>query len=142
VSFLSKLNPLSWIADVIKEPINEWQKRKTIKVQQEDKELEREHEARMKKIDVAFELAKQGQKIEADWDTAAQNNMKHSWKDEWFTLLFSIPLVAAFIPYLQPYILKGFEVLKQTPDWYMWLVVGIVTATFGLRWMFGRIKLK
>lgn len=142
MSFLSKLNPLSWIADIVKEPINEWQKRKTLVVENEAKELEREHEVRLKKIDVAQELAKQGQKIEADWDTSAQNNMKHSWKDEWFTLLFSIPLVAAFIPILQPYILKGFETLEQTPRWYMWLVVGIVTATFGLRWMFGRINFK
>ncbi|PLY08401.1 MAG: hypothetical protein C0625_02100 [Arcobacter sp.] len=142
MSILSKLNPLSWIADIVKEPIVEWQKRKTLKVENEAKELDREHEVRLKKMDIAAKLAEKGQQVEADWDTNAQNNMKHSWKDEWFVFLFSIPLIAAFIPHFQPYILEGFKTLKQTPDWYMWLVVGIVIATFGLRWMFGRIKIR
>ncbi|PLY06773.1 MAG: hypothetical protein C0625_07985 [Arcobacter sp.] len=102
MSLLSKLNPLQWIADIAKEPIVEWQKRKTLAVQNEENVLQRDHEVRLKKMDVALELAKSGQQIEADWDTAAQNNMQHSWKDEWFTLLFSIPLVAAFFPWFQP----------------------------------------
>lgn len=142
MSILSKLNPLNWVLDVVKEPIAEWQKRKTLKVENESKQLDREHEVRLKKIDVALELAKKGQEIESNWDNVAQNNMQHSLKDEWFVLLFSIPLIAAFIPDLQEDILKGFEILEQTPDWYKWLVAGIVVATFGLRWMFGRIKFK
>lgn len=142
MSWLSKLNPFSFIADIAKEPIKEWQKRKTLKIQNEAKYLDKEHEIKMKKLDINFELAKQGQKIEANWDANAQNNMKYTWKDEWFVILFSIPLIAAFIPSLQDDILKGFEVLSKTPDWYMWLLIGIVTATFGLRWMFSKIKLK
>lgn len=141
-TWIEKLNPLKWIADVIKEPINEWQKRKTLKVEEESKQLQRDHEVTLKKIDISYELAKQGIQIEADWDRAAQENQKYSWKDEWFVFLFSIPLIAAFIPEYQSYILQGFEVLEKTPDWYMWLVVGIVTATFGLRWMFSKIRIK
>jgi len=141
MSLLSKLNPLSWIADIVKEPVVEWQKRKTLKVQNQEKQLDREHEIKMKKIDVAYELAKNGQKVEANWDTNAQEQMKYSWKDEWFVFLFSIPLISAFIPNLQAQILKGFEVLNKTPTWYMWLVIGIVIATFGLRWMLSKISL-
>lgn len=128
------------IVNVVKEPIVEWQKRKTIEVENESKERDRQHELNLKKIDIAFELAKQGQQIEADWDTNAQQDMKTSWKDEFYVILFSIPLVMAFIPDMQDIVLKGFETLNKTPDWYMLLVTGIVASVFGLRWLISRKK--
>lgn len=126
------------IINIVKEPINEWQKRKTLEVEIKDKDKERQHELNIKKIDVANELAKQGIQIEADWDTNAQQDMKTSWKDEYLTILFSVPLILAFIPATQESILKGFETLNKTPDWYMMLVMGIVAAVFGLRWLISR----
>lgn len=128
------------IVNLVKEPIVEWQKRKTIEVENESKERDRQHELNLKKIDIAFELAKQGQQIEADWDTNAQQDMKTSWKDEFYVILFSIPLVMAFIPDMQDIVLKGFETLNKTPDWYMLLVTGIVASVFGLRWLISRKK--
>ena len=128
------------IANIVKEPIVEWQKRKTLEVAQVDKAREREHELNLKKIDVATELAKQGQKIEADWDTNAQQDMKTSWKDEYLTILFSIPLILAFFPQTQDTVLKGFETLDKTPEWYMVLVGGIVASAFGLRGLLSRSK--
>lgn len=128
------------IVSVVKEPIVEWQKRKTIEVENESKERDRQHELNLKKIDIAFELAKQGQQIEADWDTNAQQDMKTSWKDEFYVILFSIPLIMAFIPDMQDIVLKGFETLNKTPDWYMLLVTGIVASVFGLRWLISRKK--
>ena len=142
MGWLEKLNPLGFITDIVKAPLEEWQKRKTIKVENEEKRLQREHEIRLKKIDVNLELAKQGMQIEADWDRAAQEDMKHTWKDEYFAILFSIPLIASFVPQLQEHMLRGFEILDKTPDWYKWLIIGIVVATFGLRWMFNKIKLR
>ena len=126
------------IINIVKEPINEWQKRKTLEVEIQDKDKERIHELNIKKIDVANELAKQGIQIEADWDTNAQQDMKTSWKDEYLTILFSVQLILAFIPATQESILKGFETLNKTPDWYMMLVMGIVAAVFGLRWLISR----
>lgn len=128
------------IVNVVKEPIVEWQKRKTIEVENESKERDRQHELNLKKIDIAFELAKQGQQIEADWDTNAQQDMKTSWKDEFYVILFSIPLIMAFIPDMQDIVLKGFETLNKTPDWYMLLITGIVASVFGLRWLISRKK--
>ena len=128
------------IVNLVKEPIVEWQKRKTIEVENESKERDRQHELNLKKVDIAFELAKQGQQIEADWDTNAQQDMKTSWKDEFYVVLFSIPLVMAFIPDMQDIVLKGFETLNKTPDWYMLLVTGIVASVFGLRWLISRKK--
>ena len=123
------------IVNLVKEPIVEWQKRKTIEVENENKERDRQHELNLKKVDIAFELAKQGQQIEADWDTNAQQDMKTSWKDEFYVILCSIPLIMAFIPDMQDIVLKGFETLDKTPDWYMLLVTGIVASVFGLRWL-------
>lgn len=128
------------IVNLVKEPIVEWQKRKTIEVENESKERDRQHELNLKKVDIAFELAKQGQQIEADWDTNAQQDMKTSWKDEFYVILFSIPLIMAFIPDMQDIVLKGFETLNKTPDWYMLLVIGIVASVFGLRWLISRKK--
>lgn len=128
------------IVNLVKEPVMEWQKRKTIEVENESKERDRQHELNLKKVDIAFELAKQGQQIEADWDTNAQQDMKTSWKDEFYVILFSIPLIMAFIPDMQDIVLKGFETLNKTPDWYMLLVTGIVASVFGLRWLISRKK--
>ena len=128
------------IVNLVKEPIVEWQKRKTMEVENESKERDRQHELNLKKVDIAFELAKQGQQIEADWDTNAQQDMKTSWKDEFYVILFSIPLIMAFIPDMQDIVLKGFETLNKTPDWYMLLVTGIVASVFGLRWLISRKK--
>ena len=128
------------IVNLVKEPIVEWQKRKTIEVENESKERDRQHELNLKKVDIAFELAKQGQQIEADWDTNAQQDMKTSWKDEFYVILFSVPLIMAFIPDMQDIVLKGFETLNKTPDWYMLLVTGIVASVFGLRWLISRKK--
>ena len=139
MNWLSKI--FEPIASIIKEPLVEWQKRKTLEVEQVDKALEREHELNVKKVDVNLELAKQGMQIEADWDTTAQTQMTTTWKDEWFVFLFSIPLFLAFMPEYQEMVLKGFEVLEKTPDWYRWLLAGIVMATFGLRWMFSKINM-
>ena len=135
--FSSILEP---IIGIIKEPIVEWQKRKTLEVELEDKILNRQHELNLKKMDIAGELAKQGIQVEADWDARAQADMATSWKDEYLLILFSLPLVLAFFPQTQQAVLNGFAILDKTPEWYMFLVVGIVSAVYGLRWYISRKK--
>lgn len=138
---------MSWITDVVTgifsvvaDPIKEWQKRETLKVEQQDKQLERQHELNLKKADAGIELAKQGIQIEANWDNIAQNNMQYTWKDEYLVIIFTIPLILAFIPDMQPYVKSGFEAIKTTPEWYRYSVMGIVMATFGLRWYMKSIR--
>ena len=56
------------------------------------------------------------------------------WKDELWTLIFAAPLIAIFFPYLQPYVISGFEALNtQVPDWYLAFVAIAVSAAFGYR---------
>lgn len=68
---------------------------------------------------------------DANWELAQISNS--GWKDEFVLLLLSIPLVLVFIPPLQPYVLNGFAVLAQCPDWYRWLVMVIFSAIYGVR---------
>lgn len=138
---------MSWFATIlepivglVKEPIVEWQKRKTLEVELESKILDRQHELNLKKMDIAGELAKQGVQVEADWDARAQADMATSWKDEYLLILFSIPLILSFFPSTQQVVLDGFTILEKTPEWYMFLVSGIVSAVYGLRWLMSRKK--
>ena len=74
------------------------------------------------------------QQQEGDYNTAAQEGMKYSWKDEWLTLLWSAPFIMCFIPATQEFVKAGFEVLKSsTPEWYQWGFIGILVASFGLK---------
>lgn len=131
---------LGVITNPITEVIKGYQQRKTVEVELEAKILDRQHELNLKKMDIAAELAKQGLQVEADWDARAQADMSSSWKDEYLLILFSIPLVAAFFTRTQDDVLKGFAILEQTPDWYILMITGIVSATFGLRWLLSRKK--
>lgn len=78
----------------------------------------------------------------ADWEKIQAQNAGTSWKDEWLTLLFSIPLILAFIPSMVPYVKDGFAVLEQMPKWYQYALSVIVAASFGVRSAIGFIKAK
>lgn len=79
---------------------------------------------------------------EADWEKIMAENSGNSWKDEWLTLLFSIPLILAFIPSMVPYVHEGFKVLEIMPDWYQYTLSVIVAASFGVRSAIGFMKAK
>src|SRR5210317_291765 len=78
----------------------------------------------------------------ADWEKIQAQNAGTSWKDEWLTLLFSIPLIMAFIPSMVPYVDKGFEVLKGMPTWYQYALSVVVAASFGIRSAIGFMRAK
>jgi hypothetical protein len=56
-----------------------------------------------------------------------------SWKDEWLVILFSIPLILAFIPGMEDIVSRGFQQLEQMPEWYQYSLGVIVAASFGVR---------
>jgi hypothetical protein len=70
---------------------------------------------------------------EADWDKVQAEASKDSWKDEWLTILISIPLIMAFFPGLASYIDDGFKILEQCPEWYRYLVGVVFAASFGIK---------
>jgi len=73
----------------------------------------------------------------ADWETAMARASQQSWKDEWLTLLFSVPLVLCFFPATVEYVQAGFEALEAMPDWYQYSLSVIIAASFGVRSVMG-----
>ena len=71
---------------------------------------------------------------ELDWDIEAIKATQNSWKDEWITLLFSIPLILAFCgDWGNQVVQAGFTSLDAMPTWYQYSLGGIVSASIGMR---------
>ena len=70
---------------------------------------------------------------EIDWDLEMAKGSHSSWKDEWLVILFSIPLILAFIPGMGDVVANGFQQLEQMPQWYQYSLGVIVAASFGVR---------
>ena len=127
---------------IIKEPIVEWQRRKTIKAEAVTV-IEKLHaEAELSRAKVTLEMAKKGQKIEADWDSRAQEQMKYSWKDEILMLILYFPVVTLFLSAFTPEeygfqdrIIESVKALEEFPMWYVVILLGIVATVFALRWL-------
>jgi len=76
---------------------------------------------------------------EIDFAIATQKNMAESWRDEWFTIILSIPLLIVFgaiffgkpewIDKLQ----EGFSTLNNLPEWYIWALMASIASSFGLK---------
>jgi|TARA_X000001382_G_scaffold12483_1_gene8243 hypothetical protein len=85
------------------------------------------------KIEAETEVLQQQIKGEIDWDVEAIKGTKESWKDEYLTILFSIPLLLCFLPFTVEYVERGFAALAMTPDWYKYTLGVIVSASFGIK---------
>jgi len=70
---------------------------------------------------------------ELDWDLEMARGSQSSWKDEWLVILFSVPLILAFIPGMEGIVAHGFAQLEAMPDWYQYSLGVIVAASFGVR---------
>ena len=65
-------------------------------------------------------------------DVALINAQKDSIKDEVVTVTFMLILVCHFIPYTQPYMARGWEILKNA-DPMFWIIISIiVSASMGV----------
>ena len=70
---------------------------------------------------------------EASWDSIQAEASKSSWKDEWLTILVSIPMIMAFIPGMKDEVMNGFDVLASCPEWYQYLIGVVFAASFGIK---------
>jgi hypothetical protein len=74
-----------------------------------------------------------------EYAIATQKNMQNSWRDEWFTVILSLPLLIVFgaiffgkpewIDKLQ----EGFSTLNNLPEWYIWALMASIASSFGLK---------
>ena len=71
---------------------------------------------------------------EIDWDLKMADASASSWKDEWLTIIFSVPLVLSFCgEWGRQIVDDGFAALSTMPDWYQYTLGVIVAASFGVR---------
>lgn len=77
---------------------------------------------------------------DANWEAIMAKHSGQSWKDEWLTILFSIPLILVFFPPLVDDVQAGFEALETMPSWYQYTLSIIVAASFGVRSAIGVMK--
>ena len=115
----------------------------------EGKKIEKEATMEIKKIEALgrVEAAKALAQIEAEYDNYAQLAMKTSWKDEYLVIILSMPYLVSFaVPFIalfsdvdmSPQVAEAWRIIGTAPDWYQWSFMGVIIATFGLRWMAGR----
>jgi hypothetical protein len=92
------------------------------------------------KAEAEAEVMKVAATHEAGWEKIMAEASKDSWKDEAWTILFIAIIAMCFIPPLQQYVNRGFEVLSTTPDWFQWAMYASIAASFGLRGIKGLKK--
>lgn len=69
----------------------------------------------------------------AEWELIQAENGAHSWKDEFWTIVLSIPAIGCFIPGGAEVMVEGFEAMKAMPDFYQYWLSVAVLAAFGMR---------
>jgi len=92
------------------------------------------------KAEAEAEVMKVAATHEAGWEKIMAQASQDSWKDEAWTVLFIVIIAMCFIPPLQPYVDRGFEVLESTPDWFQYAMYASIAASFGLRSLKGMRK--
>jgi hypothetical protein len=104
------------------------------------KYMERKQVEAQGKVDLAkarvqgeIDLKKTQMQGDQEYDVKVAEQMETSWKDEWLTILLSIPAILCFIPGGAKYVADGFGALKDTPEWYQWAFLGMIIASFGLK---------
>jgi hypothetical protein len=70
---------------------------------------------------------------ESGWERIMAEASKNSWKDEYLTIIFSIPLIMAFVPGMEEIVKSGFAQLEAMPEWYQLSLGAVVAASFGIR---------
>ena len=76
---------------------------------------------------------------DADWESKMADASANSWKDEWFAILLSAPIVAVLYgvgfndPAVMGRVHDAFEALGNLPEWYQYLLFIAVTSSFGIR---------
>ena len=120
-------NWVSFIPELFK-PITEglrgWNQRKAVKLESDIRIAQAVTEAKIS-------LLANGQKADIAWENLSIQNS--GWKDEFWTIVLSIPMIMCFIPGLVDYVSLGFEALTKTPEWYQWAVSIAIGSAFGVR---------
>lgn len=93
-----------------------------------------ETEAKVAKAKAEAQIMLSAATSEAEWERVMAQGSQQSWKDEWLTILFSIPLILSFCgDWGRVIVEQGFAALEVMPEWYQYTLGVIVAASFGIR---------
>ena len=85
------------------------------------------------KVEGEINAIQQASQNAADWEKIHAKGSQSSWKDEFWTIIFAVPLVLGFIPGAQEHVTAGFNSFADMPEWYQYTLVTMVLASFGIR---------
>lgn len=102
-------------------------------------EIKAEAETKLAIAKGQIRMAEEGQMQNFNLDHVAMKNMEKSYKDELILIVFMTPMVLAFIPSMDIYALRGFEVIQQMPEWYQYTLIGMVVVIYGMRGMLEKV---
>tara|TARA_R100001224_G_scaffold107638_1_gene83165 strand:+ start:937 stop:1308 length:372 start_codon:yes stop_codon:yes gene_type:complete len=86
------------------------------------------HEAKMKVI-----------QNDGDWENKAIDASANSWKDEFWTLVLSVPIfmigysIVVGDPEIVERVESGFAALSNLPEWYQYLLFIAISSSFGIK---------
>lgn len=89
-------------------------------------------DAKLETTKAKAEVMKKVAAGELDWNQAMAEASASSWKDEWLTILVSIPLILAFTGN-EDVVMRGFAALETMPDFYKTAVGVVFAASFGVQ---------
>ena len=78
-------------------------------------------------------------KNDADWESKMADASKDSWKDEFWTIVLSVPIfmvgyaIAANDVTVIDRVSSAFKALEQLPEWYQYLLFIAISSSFGVR---------
>ncbi len=124
---------IKMVAAPLTQVVTGWQKRKTVKLEGELAVSKAKTEAHVEKI-------KTGQAADIAWEKTSLD--QSGWKDEYWTIVLSVPMIMCFIPGLVDYVVSGFNALQGTPEWYRYSVGVAIGSAFGVRQFTNFMKLK
>ena len=97
-------------------------------------------ETKKAKQELKLTTIKATQKLKEDqiagtvaWEQSAVDQMKGSWKDEFVLLALMVPAICSFLPFMQPHIARGFEILETLPEYYTHLLYLACSVSLGVR---------
>jgi hypothetical protein len=102
-------------------------------------EIKAEADIKLAKATAITKMAEAGQAQNYDLDRLAMENMSKSWKDEVILIVFLAPMIMAFIPSLKDSALAGFGVIALMPEWYRYIIIGMVVVIYGLRGLLEKV---
>ena len=91
-------------------------------------EKQAKHKAKMRVIE-----------SDADWESKAVDATTESWRDEFWTLVLSIPIfmigysIITGDPDIVVRVEDGFNALAQLPEWYQYLLFIAISSSFGIK---------